>query len=148
MHTGGSVLQCSQDASGSNYVSLFVIGQILHGVGGGAIFTLGSPYMDENIRTENTPLYIGELYNLARFGLSVYCLVAPLIITTIMSMYESYIPSYGVNRSSQFDVMNNTLYLCTGLMQMFAMFGPALGFMGGGLLLTNYVDFTRVDMSQ
>lgn len=63
-------------------------------------------------------------------------------------MYEPYIPSCGVNKISQLDVMDNALCPCTGLMQMFAMFGPALGFMGGGLLLTNYVDFTRVDMSQ
>ena len=56
-------MECTQGPAGSSYVYLFVIGQILHGVGGGAIFTLGTPYMDENIRTENTPLYIGNLVN-------------------------------------------------------------------------------------
>lgn len=43
------------------YFWLLVIGQIGHAFGGSAVYTLGLPYMDTQIKTRDTPLYIGEL---------------------------------------------------------------------------------------
>ena len=42
-----------------NYMYVFITGQVLHGIGGAALHTLSLPYLDENIRTTNTPLYVG-----------------------------------------------------------------------------------------
>ena len=41
------------------YFWLLVIGQIGHAFGGSAVYTLGLPYMDTQIKTRDTPLYIG-----------------------------------------------------------------------------------------
>ena len=48
------------DGGGSSYLGWFIVGNMLHGVGGAAIYTLAIPYMDENIKSKNTALYIGR----------------------------------------------------------------------------------------
>ena len=63
-----SSLPCAADSAGDGggtdvYMAVFVIGQMLHGVGGAGIYTLAIPYMDSNIQTKNTALYIGERDN-------------------------------------------------------------------------------------
>ena len=46
--------------SNTLYIALFVIGQLLIGVGGAGIYTNAIPYMDSNIQSKNTPMYIGK----------------------------------------------------------------------------------------
>ncbi|ESO98163.1 hypothetical protein LOTGIDRAFT_239068 [Lottia gigantea] len=46
----------------SNYLYVFVLGQMLHGVGGTTIYTVGISLLDDSVSSSNTPLYIGILY--------------------------------------------------------------------------------------
>ncbi|XP_055295376.1 solute carrier organic anion transporter family member 5A1 isoform X2 [Sitodiplosis mosellana] len=49
-------------------VFLFVIAQILLGSGGSPLFTLGTTYVDDHVRTESASIYIGFMYSMAAFG--------------------------------------------------------------------------------
>lgn len=42
-------------------VLLFVLAQILLGCGGSPLFTLGTTYVDDHVKTESSSMYIGEL---------------------------------------------------------------------------------------
>lgn len=49
-------------------VLLFVIAQMLLGCGGSPLFTLGTTYVDDHVRTESASIYIGFMYSMAAFG--------------------------------------------------------------------------------
>lgn len=49
-------------------VLLFVIAQMLLGCGGSPLFTLGTTYVDDHVRTESASMYIGFMYSMAAFG--------------------------------------------------------------------------------
>lgn len=49
-------------------VFLFVIAQLLLGCGGSPLFTLGTTYVDDHVRAENSSMYIGCMYSMAAFG--------------------------------------------------------------------------------
>ena len=54
-----TVSECGE--SESSYYTYLIIAQCFHGVGGAAVYTLAIPYMDDQVKTKNTPLYIGML---------------------------------------------------------------------------------------
>lgn len=47
-------------AAQSSYRFVFMLGQLLHGVGATPLYTLGVTYLDENVRSNYAPVYIGE----------------------------------------------------------------------------------------
>ena len=51
----------------SNYMWLFLIGQLLHGAGASPLYTLGVTFIDENVSKKMSSVYLGEyvkeLYN-------------------------------------------------------------------------------------
>lgn len=49
-------------------VLLFVVAQMLLGCGGSPLFTLGTTYVDDHVRTESASIYIGFMYSMAAFG--------------------------------------------------------------------------------
>lgn len=52
-----------QNSSGSglsSYRFVFMLGQFLHGVGATPLYTLGVTYLDENVKSNYAPVYIGE----------------------------------------------------------------------------------------
>lgn len=52
-----------QDKEGgglSSYRFVFMLGQFLHGVGATPLYTLGVTYLDENVKSNYAPVYIGE----------------------------------------------------------------------------------------
>lgn len=52
---------CADGASSlSSYRLLFMLGQFLHGVGATPLYTLGVTYLDENVKSSYSPVYIGE----------------------------------------------------------------------------------------
>lgn len=58
---GNQSLPCSQAASSlSGYRFVFMLGQFLHGMGATPLYTLGVTYLDENVKTNYSPVYIGE----------------------------------------------------------------------------------------
>lgn len=60
----GSHVEC-MDSGLSNYRLIFMLGQLLHGVGATPLYTLGVTYLDENVKSNYSPIYIGE-WNLPR----------------------------------------------------------------------------------
>lgn len=44
----------------SLYRYVFMLGQFLHGVGATPLYTLGVTYLDENVKSNYAPVYIGK----------------------------------------------------------------------------------------
>lgn len=54
-------LRCSTSVSSlSNYRFVFMLGQFLHGIGATPLYTLGVTYLDENVKSNYSPVYIGK----------------------------------------------------------------------------------------
>lgn len=52
---------CADSTSGlSGFQLVFMLGQFLHGVGATPLYTLGVTYLDENVKSSYSPVYIGE----------------------------------------------------------------------------------------
>ena len=53
--------QCKDETKGGNtlYYALFVLGMVVAGAGCTQMYTLGIPYMDENVKAKVTPMYVG-----------------------------------------------------------------------------------------
>ncbi|KAH3750801.1 hypothetical protein DPMN_185335 [Dreissena polymorpha] len=54
----------------SNYLYLFMLANALHGAGSTPMFTLGTSFIDENSRAEETPFFLGIIYCLASLGVA------------------------------------------------------------------------------
>ncbi|XP_044154227.1 solute carrier organic anion transporter family member 4A1 isoform X2 [Bufo gargarizans] len=55
----------------SIYRYVFMMGQFLHGIGATPLYTLGVTYLDENVKSSSSPLYIGIFYTAAIVGPAV-----------------------------------------------------------------------------
>lgn len=59
--TNRSHVECKDSTSGlSGYRLIFMLGQFLHGMGATPLYTLGVTYLDENVKSSYSPIYIGE----------------------------------------------------------------------------------------
>ncbi|XP_066868577.1 solute carrier organic anion transporter family member 4A1 isoform X5 [Kogia breviceps] len=52
----------------SSYQLVFMLGQFLHGVGATPLYTLGVTYLDENVKSSYSPVYIAIFYTAAILG--------------------------------------------------------------------------------
>ncbi|XP_075032840.1 solute carrier organic anion transporter family member 4A1 [Mixophyes fleayi] len=55
----------------SHYRYVFMLGQFLHGIGATPLYTLGVTYLDENVKSSYSPVYIGIFYTAAIVGPAV-----------------------------------------------------------------------------
>lgn len=60
--SGNHSSPCQDEEGGglSGYRFVFMLGQFLHGVGATPLYTLGVTYLDENVKSNYAPVYIGE----------------------------------------------------------------------------------------
>ncbi|XP_027810086.2 solute carrier organic anion transporter family member 4A1 isoform X2 [Marmota flaviventris] len=60
---------CADSTSGlSRYRLVFMLGQFLHGMGATPLYTLGVTYLDENVKSSYSPVYIAIFYTAAILG--------------------------------------------------------------------------------
>lgn len=70
-------------------VFLFVIAQILLGSGGSPLFTLGTTYVDDHVRTESASIYIGFMYSMAAFGPVLGFLLGAYLLSFHMDSFSA-----------------------------------------------------------
>ncbi|XP_022360638.1 solute carrier organic anion transporter family member 4C1 [Enhydra lutris kenyoni] len=61
----------SSNSSLSNYLYVFILGQLLLGTGGTPLYTLGTAFIDESVPTHKSSLYIGIGYSMSILGPAV-----------------------------------------------------------------------------
>lgn len=74
-------------------VLLFVIAQMLLGCGGSPLFTLGTTYVDDHVRTESSSMYIGCMYSMAAFGPVLGFLLGAYLLSFHMDSFSGSIIS-------------------------------------------------------
>ncbi|XP_064652501.1 solute carrier organic anion transporter family member 4C1-like [Lineus longissimus] len=50
------------------YLGVFILGQFLHGIGGTTLYTIGVVYLDDNVKTYQSPTYVGIMEGFAGLG--------------------------------------------------------------------------------
>ncbi|XP_003421844.3 solute carrier organic anion transporter family member 4A1 isoform X2 [Loxodonta africana] len=66
---GNNSTACVDSTSGlSHYRLVFMLGQFLHGAGATPLYTLGVTYLDENVKSSYSPVYIAIFYTAAILG--------------------------------------------------------------------------------
>nr|NP_609293.2 organic anion transporting polypeptide 30B, isoform B [Drosophila melanogaster]NP_723463.1 organic anion transporting polypeptide 30B, isoform A [Drosophila melanogaster]NP_995668.1 organic anion transporting polypeptide 30B, isoform C [Drosophila melanogaster]AAF52781.2 organic anion transporting polypeptide 30B, isoform A [Drosophila melanogaster]AAN10695.1 organic anion transporting polypeptide 30B, isoform B [Drosophila melanogaster]AAS64664.1 organic anion transporting polypeptide 30B, len=76
-------------ASTTGPVLLFVLAQLLLGCGGSPLFTLGTTYVDDHVRTESSSMYIGFMYSMGAFGPVVGFLLGAYLLSFHMDSLSS-----------------------------------------------------------
>lgn len=74
-------------------VLLFVIAQMLLGCGGSPLFTLGTTYVDDHVRTESASIYIGFMYSMAAFGPVLGFLLGAYLLSFHMNSFSGSVIS-------------------------------------------------------
>ncbi|XP_078492244.1 solute carrier organic anion transporter family member 4A1 [Ciona intestinalis] len=76
------------ESSLKSYMGLFVVGQLLHGIGGTTLFTLGVTYLDENVKQVHSSLYHGIYYSSAVLGPAMGFLLGSRFLTIYTNLGE------------------------------------------------------------
>jgi len=49
-------------------IFIFMVAQLLLGCGGSPLFTLGTTYIDNHVKRDDSSMYIGIMYSMTAFG--------------------------------------------------------------------------------
>ncbi|XP_008593225.1 PREDICTED: solute carrier organic anion transporter family member 4A1-like [Galeopterus variegatus] len=80
-------MACADSSSGlSSYRLVFMLGQFLHGVGATPLYTLGVTYLDENVKSSYSPVYIAVFYTAAILGPAAGYLIGGTLLNIFTEM--------------------------------------------------------------
>ncbi|XP_075398784.1 solute carrier organic anion transporter family member 4C1-like [Tenrec ecaudatus] len=65
----------------SNYLYVFILGQLLLGTGGTPLYTLGTAFIDESVPTHKSSLYIGIGYSMSILGPAIGYILGGQLLT-------------------------------------------------------------------
>ncbi|XP_027461732.1 solute carrier organic anion transporter family member 4C1 isoform X2 [Zalophus californianus] len=71
----------SSSSSLSNYLYVFILGQLLLGTGGTPLYTLGTAFIDDSVPTHKSSLYIGIGYSMSILGPAVGYVLGGQLLT-------------------------------------------------------------------
>ncbi|XP_008574554.1 PREDICTED: solute carrier organic anion transporter family member 4C1, partial [Galeopterus variegatus] len=71
----------SSTSSLSNYLYVFILGQLLIGTGGTPLYTLGTAFIDDSVPTHKSSLYIGIGYSMSVLGPAIGYVVGGQLLT-------------------------------------------------------------------
>ncbi|XP_036998536.2 solute carrier organic anion transporter family member 4C1 isoform X2 [Artibeus jamaicensis] len=71
----------SSSSSLSNYLYVFILGQLLLGTGGTPLYTLGTAFLDDSVPTHKSSLYIGIGYSMSILGPAVGYVLGGQLLT-------------------------------------------------------------------
>ncbi|XP_790850.4 solute carrier organic anion transporter family member 4A1 [Strongylocentrotus purpuratus] len=73
--------ECSASSGGlSRYIGVFILAQLLHGFSASGIYTLGVTYIDENVETKRSALYVGLFQGMSTLGPALGYLIGGLFL--------------------------------------------------------------------
>ncbi|KAL9981591.1 hypothetical protein ACROYT_G010316 [Oculina patagonica] len=88
----GGKTDCNEKTGGNNlYYALFILGMIVVGTGSTPLYALGVPYVDENVKKEGSPMYLGIFAALGILGAAVGM--------ALTSVFRSLFVEFGVQTS-------------------------------------------------
>ncbi|XP_048187395.1 solute carrier organic anion transporter family member 4C1 [Perognathus longimembris pacificus] len=71
----------SSSSSLSNYLYVFILGQLLLGTGGTPLYTLGTAFIDDSVPTHKSSLYIGIGYSMSILGPAIGYVLGGQLLT-------------------------------------------------------------------
>ncbi|XP_006913310.1 solute carrier organic anion transporter family member 4C1 [Pteropus alecto] len=71
----------SSSSSLSNYLYIFILGQLLLGTGGTPLYTLGTAFIDDSVPTHKSSLYIGIGYSMSVLGPAIGYVLGGQLLT-------------------------------------------------------------------
>ncbi|XP_074656444.1 solute carrier organic anion transporter family member 4A1-like [Tubulanus polymorphus] len=66
--TASTCNAANEDNSLQNFLFVLILGQLLHGLGGTTLYTVGVVYIDDNVHADSSPLYISIFEGMAALG--------------------------------------------------------------------------------
>ncbi|KAG8505414.1 Solute carrier organic anion transporter family member 4C1, partial [Galemys pyrenaicus] len=81
--TRNSTSCASSSSSLSNYLYVFILGQLLLGTGGTPLYTLGTAFLDDSVPTHKSSLYIGVGYAMSILGPAIGYVLGGQLLTII-----------------------------------------------------------------
>ncbi|XP_036266248.1 solute carrier organic anion transporter family member 4C1 [Pipistrellus kuhlii] len=76
----------SSSSSLSNFLYVFILGQLLLGAGGTPLYTLGTAFLDDSVPTHKSSLYIGIGYSMSILGPAVGYLLGGQLLTVYIDI--------------------------------------------------------------
>ncbi|XP_053423415.1 solute carrier organic anion transporter family member 4C1 [Nycticebus coucang] len=84
---------CTASASSlSNYLFVFILGQLLLGTGGTPLYTLGTAFIDDSVPTHKSSLYIGIGYSMSILGPAIGYVLGGQLLTMYIDVAMGHSP--------------------------------------------------------
>nr|XP_003920771.2 solute carrier organic anion transporter family member 4C1 [Saimiri boliviensis boliviensis] len=87
--TRNSTSCTSSTSSLSNYLYIFILGQLLLGAGGTPLYTLGTAFLDDSVPTHKSSLYIGTGYAMSILGPAIGYVLGGQLLTMYIDVAMS-----------------------------------------------------------